>query len=286
MLLLSPRLSESAVIRRQILEGVHAVSRITRICQQSGKIPLQVFDRRGGSDSVRFEGNICSFCSKQANVSNWICDLEYDNLDPSVCAELVMRAKKNNTEQLSSPYGVPASYGMPPQYGFPPQNQQPQPQQPQQPVGVPTTNNLGSLISSMDGAGLQKLLSSMQQHPSSHNTSVQSSGLTPDLTRLLGGAGGNILQAQQQHPTAAGAYGQPPQAAAAQPNALAALSNNPAFASLLGGAGGAGALGAVPPQAQQSMQHGTPQQPGAPHPALAGQPDMQAIMAQLAKYRR
>ena len=198
-----------------------------------------------------------------------------------------MRAKKNNTEQLSSPYGVPASYGMPPQYGFPAQSQQPQPQQPPQPVGIPNANNLGSLISSMDGAGLQKLLSSIQQQPTSQNNGAQPSGLTPDLARLLSGAGSNVLQGQLQ-PAAAPAYGQPPQAtaAAAHQNPLAALSNNPAFASLLGGSGGAGALGAVPPQAQQPMQHGVPQQPGAPHHVLGRQPDMQEIMAQLAKYRR
>ena len=154
---------------------------------------------------------------------------------------------------------------------------------------MPTTNNLGGLISSMDGAGLQKLLSSMQQQPTSQNPGVQPSGLTPDLARLLGGAGGNVLQAHQP-PTAAAAYGQSSQGAAAgaQPNALAALSNNPAFASLLGGAGahGAGALGAVQHQGQHSMQHGAPQQHGAAHHALTGQPDMQEIMAQLAKYRR
>lgn len=45
-----------AVVRRQIIEGVHAVSRVTRASQQTGKIPLQVFDRRGGTDNVRFEG--------------------------------------------------------------------------------------------------------------------------------------------------------------------------------------------------------------------------------------
>lgn len=56
VLLLSPRLSEVAVIRRQILEGVQAVSRLTRISQATGKIPLQVFDRRGGVDNVRFDG--------------------------------------------------------------------------------------------------------------------------------------------------------------------------------------------------------------------------------------
>lgn len=57
VLLLSPRLSEEAVIRRQVLEGVQAVSRVTRMSQQTGKIPIRVFDRRGGVDNVRFDGN-------------------------------------------------------------------------------------------------------------------------------------------------------------------------------------------------------------------------------------
>lgn len=60
VLLLSPRLSERAVVRRQIIEGVSAVSKITRANQQTGRIPLQVFDRRGGNDNVRFEGTFQS----------------------------------------------------------------------------------------------------------------------------------------------------------------------------------------------------------------------------------
>ena len=192
----------------------------------------------------------------------------------------MLRAKKNNSGQLSSPYGMPASYGMPPQYGFP--QQQSQPPQPAQATAAP--NNFGNLIGSLDGAGLQKLLSSMQQQQhqvqqpaavaASQNPGMPASGLTPDLARLLGG-GGNV---QPQQP----GYGHPTQGQ--QTNSFAALSGNPALASLLGGVGG-GAVGAVAPQTAQQMQHGGPPQAGGPH-ALAGQPDMQEIMAQLAKYRR
>lgn len=51
-----PRVSMAAVVKRQIIEGVQAVVKILRQSQVTGKIPLQVFDRRGGQDNVRFEG--------------------------------------------------------------------------------------------------------------------------------------------------------------------------------------------------------------------------------------
>lgn len=55
VLLLSPRLSEAAVIRRQVLEGVLAVVRLTRDHQATGKLSLQLFDRRDGADNIKFE---------------------------------------------------------------------------------------------------------------------------------------------------------------------------------------------------------------------------------------
>lgn len=55
---LPPRVSLDAVVKRQILEGVQAVVKIFRQSQVTGKIPLQVFDRSGGVDSIRFDGNI------------------------------------------------------------------------------------------------------------------------------------------------------------------------------------------------------------------------------------
>lgn len=105
VLLLSPRLDEQAVVKRQILEGVLAVSKLTRLSQGTGKIDLQIFDRRAGQSNVRFE--------------------EYSNLDPSTCAELVLRAR--STHAAPPP---PVQYGYsqqpsfippaapPPQYGY------------------------------------------------------------------------------------------------------------------------------------------------------------------------
>ena len=55
VLFLNPRLSLTAVIGRQILEGVQAVSPLTRQSQTLGKIPLQVFDRKAGANNVRFD---------------------------------------------------------------------------------------------------------------------------------------------------------------------------------------------------------------------------------------
>jgi hypothetical protein len=52
-----PRVSLTAVVKRQIIEGVQAVVKIFRQSQVTGKIPLQVFDRSGGVDNVRFAGN-------------------------------------------------------------------------------------------------------------------------------------------------------------------------------------------------------------------------------------
>ncbi|KJX98391.1 hypothetical protein TI39_contig414g00005 [Zymoseptoria brevis] len=72
-LIISPRLREDAVVRRQILEGVVAVSKLRRFNQDMSKIGLTIFKRRGGGQEVQFE--------------------EYDNLDPAVAVELVLREK-------------------------------------------------------------------------------------------------------------------------------------------------------------------------------------------------
>ena len=56
--------SLQAVVKRQILEGVQAVVKIHRKSQVTGKIPLQVFDRSGGMNNIRFDGQfLCNICS-------------------------------------------------------------------------------------------------------------------------------------------------------------------------------------------------------------------------------
>lgn len=60
VIFLSPRIDLSAVINRQIIEGVLAIAKISRSSQYSGKIPLQVFDHSHGVNDVRFNGELHS----------------------------------------------------------------------------------------------------------------------------------------------------------------------------------------------------------------------------------
>lgn len=206
VLLLSPRLSEQAVIRRQIVEGVIAVVKLTRQNQISAKIGLQIFDRKnsgpGGADNVRFE--------------------EYDQLDPGIAAELVLRAKGQQAQQG---WGAQPSYAPPPQ-----QQQQQQYSQPQQPYGAygappqqgsysqtPTAYqpnyapqnpqpppNLQSLITNLDPNNLQNLISNMGT-PQSGNQSAGGYAAVPPNSAVPGPAyGGYVPQQQQQQQAAQG----------------------------------------------------------------------------------
>ena len=57
VLILSPRLSEAAVIRRQIVEGVIAIVKLnTGTLSKGNRLNLTVFDRRGGAGNVSFNG--------------------------------------------------------------------------------------------------------------------------------------------------------------------------------------------------------------------------------------
>lgn len=225
---LNPRLDLAAVIRRQILEGVQAVSRLTRQTQSSGKIPMQVFDRRGGAGNVRYDGmsfhHLPSFSPTKSLILT--IDAEYDNLDPAVAAELVVRAKQTHGAPPSSnQYGLPATqpYQAPTQYNQPFVPQVPQQQPPSATAGA--TPNLASLITSLDGPTLQKLLGALQQQPSSVQPHVQHqqqspTSLSADFTSLLGAGPRPQQQQQQQQPPF-----QPPAA-----NPYAALASNSVFA--------------------------------------------------------
>ncbi|KAF3893019.1 putative RNA-binding protein (Nab3) [Trichophyton interdigitale] len=131
VLILSPRIRLSAVVRRQVMEGVLAIVRISRANQYSGKIPLQIFDRSGGMDNVRFN--------------------EYSELDPSLAAEVVVHARtsqKPNPTQLQPPL-LPAV--LPPQ-PIP----QPVPAQSDQAT-------IANLLSKLDSSTLHTLLGSLNQ---------------------------------------------------------------------------------------------------------------------------
>ena len=84
VMFLNPRFPRDAVIQRQVVEGVHAVAELDYRAQQLARIPLQVFDRSAGRNSVRFD--------------------QYQDLDPSIASQLVVRTKSAMAPQ-PSPYG-------------------------------------------------------------------------------------------------------------------------------------------------------------------------------------
>ncbi|KAI9878674.1 MAG: hypothetical protein M1830_010822 [Pleopsidium flavum] len=251
VLVLSPRLSLAAVVRRQILEGVQAVVKLTRQAQFSGKIPLQVFNRSAGVDNVQFD--------------------EYDDLDTHIAAELVVRAKQTHGAPPTAQYGAPPqAYGMP-QYAQP--FGQTIPQQSQQQPPAAATPNLASLITSLDGPTLQKLLGAMGQSPQTPQQPVPQlqqpapTGFSADLASLLNGT---ARQPPQQQP-----YQQQQQAPVQGANPYAALASNSAFANTPGLATLLGGTAGRPqqPMLQQQQQPQSAQQ-------------VHTIMEQLAKWRQ
>lgn len=62
VLIMSPRLSEAAVVRRQIIEGVLAIVRLDTGSLAQGKVNVQIFDRRLGAGNVQFNGECCAHC--------------------------------------------------------------------------------------------------------------------------------------------------------------------------------------------------------------------------------
>lgn len=146
---LNPRFPREAVIQRQVLEGVHGVVELDMRAQHTAKISLQVFDRSAGSN-VRFD--------------------QYQELDPPVAAQLVLRTKGSVAQQPAYP---PPHPSYPPQpYGAPapgPYNGYPQPpmQQQQQPppAAAPDLTSLVGQLSQMpnvDNNTLQTILASLQ----------------------------------------------------------------------------------------------------------------------------
>lgn len=196
VLILSPRLSEAAVIKRQILEGVTAVCKLTLANQQKCKVPLQVFDRRNGND-IRFE--------------------EYADLDPNIAGEVVLRAKANNQPTYGYGYGGGGSGQAPPS------TYAQQPSSAAAPSGL-DANSLQKLLGAIQNPGqpappgmpdLARLLGSAAQQGSFGQGAPGQDPLAalrnnPALAGLLGGQSRAPPQAAQaahaapQQPAAAG----------------------------------------------------------------------------------
>ncbi|KIW28523.1 uncharacterized protein PV07_08181 [Cladophialophora immunda] len=190
---LSPRLPLNAVVKRQIIEGVQAVVKLTQTNQYNSKIPLQVFDRSQGTSNVNFN--------------------EYVDLDVPVAADIVLHARQRErgsvqqSPQSYQPQGY-SQYGYPPppaQYPpapFPQHQQQQQPQQHNQyqygqnahyhnPAQTPVTPT-----SATAAPNLQQLLANLRQPGDGLPDSATPNGKpTPDLAGLLS----NVARQQQGH---------------------------------------------------------------------------------------
>ncbi|EEH08964.1 conserved hypothetical protein [Histoplasma capsulatum G186AR] len=249
VLILSPRMSLTAVIRRQIIEGVQAIVKLSRSNQYSGKIPLQVFDRTGGIDNVKFN--------------------EYSELELNVAADVVLHAttihpgstSKYTTTQMPEISQLQASSKVPPP--------------------LKSNNNITNLISSLDSTALQSLLRALQQNPSPQNSAQLTSctlqaaqqhytpqGNPTDLASIL-----SSFSRQQNSlvpPTSATQTAQPP--AYGLPPQLPGGKSDPNLASLLAQTLGGQRLSQpliAPPQIAPQMS-----------------PHIQSIMDQLKKWKQ
>lgn len=173
----NPRLPIAAIIRRQIIEGVLAVTQLTRRSQDMSKIPLQVFDRKGGADNVRFD--------------------EYQDLEPKIAGELVLRAKQTQVPYQQSQFATPQF--VTPQFTTSQSYQQPAPA---------TVPNLANIVGQLDNATLQQLLGTL-------NAVAPTQNAPPiDLAGILGGLAQQQPQQQsslyQGQPTPNTTYTAPP----------------------------------------------------------------------------
>lgn len=234
---LNPRFPREAVIQRQVLEGVHGVVELDMRAQHTAKISLQVFDRSAGSN-VRFD--------------------QYQELDPPVAAQLVLRTKGSVAQPPQPAYPPQPSY--PPQpYGAPaPYGGYPQPPVQQPPPATPDLTSLVGQLSQMpnvDNTTLQTILASLQPQPQPQPTPT--------------------------HPAAnyAAYQGQPQGGPPAQVD-YNALINNISAASAKNGPPPMGA--GYPQPGYQQGNRGPPQPAaGSSDPAR----DVENIMATLARYR-
>ncbi|KAI2607839.1 hypothetical protein GGR54DRAFT_403742 [Hypoxylon sp. NC1633] len=96
-----PLLPQEGILQQQVVEGVIAVSELDYRAQQTGLISLRIFDRSAGRDNVRYD--------------------QYLDLDPTIAAQLVARAKAYIQPQPY--YGAqhePIQYPQPSQVPYPP----------------------------------------------------------------------------------------------------------------------------------------------------------------------
>ena len=262
---LNQRLPLQAVIKRQILEGVHAIVKLIQVNQYNGKLPLQVFDRSAGASNVNFN--------------------EYVDLDVSVAADIVAHTKQRAQGPVQQspqaqfppnpPFQMPHHYAQPPPPQLPHQSYQPPQSQYQHPRPPPMQSPYGyqqpqqhsqpqtPVSANSQSSNLQQLLANLRQpqdgQPSPQTPQSAQGGVRqPDLGGLLSNIAAH--QQNQQHQQQHQQHQQQQQPHPQQP------AYNQNFGQ--------------PPQ-----QHYSQQTPG-PAYGQGQQPNVQNIMEQLARYQR
>ncbi|KAI1370825.1 hypothetical protein F4677DRAFT_341565 [Hypoxylon crocopeplum] len=180
VMFLHPRFPREVVIQRQVREGVHALIELDYRAQQSGTISLQVFDRSNGLGNVRYD--------------------EYQNLDPNVAAQLVIRAKAQVSPQPSYGAHYPPVHYHQPAYHRPAHHQPAQPQPPYslssyppQPypgasAPAPAPATAGNAGGPLHNATLQKIFGSFQGQ--GHSPGQVGRDAQPDMNSLIANFGG------------------------------------------------------------------------------------------------
>jgi len=186
IMFLNPREQLDSVVQRQIIDGVHAVSKLNLRSQNLSQISLQVFKRQPGSEEVQFD--------------------EYQDLAPSVAAGVVQNVKVQSQQMYAQPHYQAAPQFNPPQQQFVPQ----QTYQAPAPAAVP---DLANAIGQMDNATLQKLLGSISSPPQ-QNAPAAAANASIDLATILGQLAPKPAPQQYQAPPPANPY---PNAYAAAP---------------------------------------------------------------------
>ncbi|KAJ0285607.1 hypothetical protein COL940_003452 [Colletotrichum noveboracense] len=141
----NPRFPREALISRLAAEGVHGVVDLDMQAHNYGRIPLRVFKQAPGGQAM-FE--------------------DYDNIEPKIAAELVLRQKASAAPPYQPPpqqpypgYGGQPYGGQPPAHApaYPPQGQRLPPQAVPQ---APAVNqaDIASIMSGVDNTTLQQLL--------------------------------------------------------------------------------------------------------------------------------
>ncbi|KAG7103248.1 putative RNA-binding protein C3H8.09c like [Verticillium longisporum] len=255
VMFLHPSMPRDAVIQRQVVEGVHAVVDLDIRANTTGRFSLRVFDR-SSSGSTRFD--------------------EYQELEPHVAAELVVRAKTHAAPATAYHAPAPAQA-----YGGGGYGQQYPPQQQQQPPAH-----------------------AYPSQPSHHqvppgpapSAAAAAGGFPAELLASLGHLDGATLQqlvaaVQNQQGAGPGAavHGGIPQQVNGPVDVQAVLNNLRGGAAVTPGEGRAPAYGGggYPPNGPGGLNApsgpgGRPQPPASPDSAS----QVNTIMAQLAKFRQ